>query len=69
MDQQGIGSLEEYIYCGPCWKILSDPITGPNFGKGLIQQRLQQFGVLGAEGVATRYHAKLVDRINKPKPS
>ena len=60
---------KEYIFCKPCWTTLSDPEAGPMYGKGLIQQRLRQFGVGNAEEIANRFHAKLVDRINKPKPS
>jgi hypothetical protein len=66
---RGETPLEEYVFCKPCWKTLSDPVSGPAFGRGLIQQQLQQFGVGGAEKAAARFHAKLVARINKPKPS
>jgi hypothetical protein len=69
LEDQGVEVEAEYVYCKPCWTALSDPVTGPNFAKGLVQQRLQQFGVSDAEGVATRYHAKLVDKLAKPKPS
>lgn len=69
LEKQGVEIQDEYIYCRPCWAALSDPVTGPNFGKGLIQQRLQQFGVSDAEGLASKYHAKLVAKINESKPS
>jgi len=71
LEKQGTTPEKEYVYCRPCWKTLSDPVTGPAFAKGLIQQRLAQFGVgvEAAERVASNYHAKLVAKITKPKPS
>lgn len=69
LQAQGVEVEDEYVFCKPCWTALSDPVTGPNFGKGLVQQRLQQFGVSNAEELATQYHAKLVAKINEPKPS
>jgi len=55
--------LPEYIYCRPCWRVLSNPVTGPNLGKGLMQARLRQLGVVNAEALAKIYHKKLVSRI------
>lgn len=69
LERQGVKPLDEYIYCGPCWRTLSDPTAGPNYGKGLIQQNLQRIGVGNAEAIATKFQAKLVARIQKPKPS
>lgn len=59
--------LEEYIYCQPCWRTLSNPVSGPAVMKGLLQIRLQQSGVSNAEQVATKFHAKLVSKIQKPR--
>lgn len=58
---------EEYIYCQPCWRTLSDPVSGPAMMKGLLQIRLQQTGVANAEKVATKFHANLVSKIQKPR--
>jgi len=67
--QRGEAPPDEFIYCNPCWATLSDPTTGPAYGKGLLQQGLQRFGVGNAEEIASKFHAKLVDKINKPKPT
>jgi len=53
----------EYVYCRPCWRTLSHPISGPNLGKGLMQARLRQLGVANAEEFASGFHKKLVARI------
>ena len=54
---------KEFIYCKPCWRILSDPLTGPSLGKGIIETRLRQAGVPNAEQVAKSFHKKLLARI------
>lgn len=66
---QGQEPRTEYVYCQPCWRTLSNPVQGPNLGKGLIQARLRQLGVSNAEEIASEFHARLLSRITKPKPS
>lgn len=56
--------LEDYVYCQPCWRVLSDPIQGPSLMKGLAQQRLRLLGVSPAiaEALAESYYKALVVR-------
>ena len=58
---------DEFIYCQPCWRTLSNPVSGPAMMKGLLQIRLQQAGVSNAEQIATKFHAKMVSKIQKPR--
>lgn len=58
----------EYIYCKPCWRTLSNPVTGPSVMKGLVQARLRQLGVDDAGDIAQRYYNRLVEKI-KQRPS
>jgi hypothetical protein len=47
--------LDEYVYCGPCWKVLSDPKRGPALLQGLTEGGLKQLGVNGAEEYANKF--------------
>lgn len=60
--------LNEYVYCKPCWRTLSNPASGPSVIKGLVQARLRQLGVGDAEKIAQRFHNRLVEKI-KERPS
>lgn len=67
--KQGQEPQTEYVYCQPCWRTLSNPVQGPNLGKGLIQARLRQLGVSNAEEIASEFHRRLLSRIAQPKSS
>lgn len=62
---RGVIPKEEYTYCLPCWRTLSDPVTGPMFAKGLMQVGLKQLGVVNSEQAATKYHTSLVEKIRE----
>ena len=62
---KGVIPKEEYAYCHPCWRTLSDPVTGPMFAKGLVQVSLKQLGVTNPEQAATKYHTALVGKIHE----
>lgn len=62
---QGATPKEEYVYCYPCWRTLSDPATGPMFAKGLLQVGLKQLGVVNSERAAMKYHTSLVAKIRE----
>ena len=64
---RGVIPKEEYSYCFPCWRTLSDPTTGPMFAKGLVQVGLKQLGVIESEKAATKYYSELVKRIQEAK--
>jgi hypothetical protein len=59
---------KEYVYCRPCWGVLSNPVTSPSVLKGLVQTGLRQLGVGDAERIAKQYYVRLVERI-KQRPS
>jgi len=61
--------LDEYAYCKPCWRTMSNKATGTALMKGLFQIRLRQLGVPNAEQVAQKYHDDLVRMSAKEKPS
>ena len=65
--QTGQKPLKEYVYCRPCWKTLSNRISGPSVIKGLFQIRLRQLGLPNAEKAASRFHDWLVENIDKPR--
>jgi hypothetical protein len=64
---QGVGPLDEYPYCGPCWKTISNPVTGPALMRGIFEGSLRQLGVPRAEELANKYHAWLVKNAMRPR--
>lgn len=64
---QGLESLDEYPYCGPCWKTISNPVTGPALLRGIFEESLRQLGVPRAEEMANKYHAWLVKNAIRPR--
>jgi hypothetical protein len=54
--------LDEYTYCKPCWKVLSDPRTAPALISGIAQHRLAELGVSRADEMAEKLRSKLTDR-------
>ena len=69
IEEMGQKPLDEYIYCRPCWKNLSHPVSGPAFMGSLFEVMLSRSGVVNAEMLAKRYHAWLANRAKEPKPS
>jgi len=66
-EAKGIEAPDELTYCQPCWKTLSDPVSGPAFAKGLLQAQLRSVGVGNAEDVASKYHVALLEMARKPR--
>ena len=67
IEAQGQKALEEYIHCNPCWKVLSDPASGPAIMRGLFEQGLRMAGVVDAEQRADKYYGELIKRAVKPQ--
>lgn len=66
-DRKTLGTeLKECVYCKPCWRTLSNRVSGPSLMKGLLQAHLRQLGVGDAEMIAERYHNRLVSKIKPP---
>lgn len=57
----------EYVYCRPCWRNITDPVTGPAFMKSLFEVLLTRAGVQGSEKMAIAFHAWLAKRAKEPK--
>lgn len=55
-------SQEEYVYCQPCWRILSDPATAPALMSGIARHRLRQSGVDNADQLAEKFRQDLMAR-------
>jgi len=53
---------DEYIYCKPCWSILSNPVSGPALMSGIAQHHLRQLGVSNPEQAAARFRSRLSAR-------
>jgi hypothetical protein len=53
---------DEYIYCVPCWRVLSDPKTAPDFISGLMLLNLRQLGVPNAKELSTKLKHWLIAR-------
>jgi hypothetical protein len=55
---------DEYVYCKPCWKVLSDPVNSTALMKGLTQAKLRSLGVDDdrAESAAAQFVKKLAAR-------
>lgn len=65
--REGLGAepSEEYAYCQPCWKNISDPRSGPAFVGSMYEISLRQVGVENAESAARKYRAWLTKQAEK----
>ena len=63
--REGMGTepLEEYFYCQPCWKNISDPRSGPAFVGSMYEITLRQIGVEDPEKAARKYRAWLTEQV------
>lgn len=55
-------SLDEYLYCQPCWGVLSNPATAPALMSGIARHHLHQAGVSQADQQADKFRQDLADR-------
>lgn len=60
MESLGIEAPDTFLYCGPCWRVLSDKMLGAQFIKGSLQMQLRAQGVPNAEELGQRYMEKLL---------
>jgi hypothetical protein len=58
---------DTYVYCKPCFKVISDPESSAQLASGTLLARLRASGVANAEKIAKRYYEELVARA-KPRP-
>jgi hypothetical protein len=58
---------ETFLYCNPCWRVLSDRLMGAQFIKGTLQVQMQARGVGNAEELSQRYFDRLLALTSKPK--
>ncbi len=59
---------DEYIYCRPCWGVVSDPVRCAQLYKGMLQMRHSPISEVRAEKLGDRVYKFLIDHA-KPKPS
>ena len=52
----------ELFYCQPCWKTISNPVSGPALMKGLLQTHLHHIGVTNADDLARKFHVWLLEQ-------
>jgi hypothetical protein len=55
-------SRTEYVYCRPCWKVLSNPATAPALMSGIARHQLRQAGVDNADQLADKFRHDLEAR-------
>ncbi len=58
-----------YVYCRPCFRILSNPEQGAQLIRGVFQQELQAEGMRNAEALASRYYNFLISKVRKGRPT
>ena len=61
-------NVKEWFVCGPCYRVLSDPIQGAQLIKGTLQVSMSTRGIENADQVATKFYtglAKLVAEARK----
>lgn len=54
--------LDEYCYCKPCWRALSDPVMGPNILSGIADMHLSRAGVRDAKERSAKFRTALSSR-------
>ncbi len=51
---------EPFIYCNPCWRVLSDRMMGAQLMKSVFQLHLRQRGRFDAEVATQAYYDRLL---------
>ena len=66
---QSLGTTppSQYVYCGPCSRVLSDKVQGAQLIKGTIQLHARAAGVSSPEKPAQQFLAQLLELGKKPK--
>lgn len=67
LEKIGAEGTEEFIYCQPCWRNLSDPRSGPAFMGSLFEIILTQGGVGNADRIAKKYREWLTQKAIESK--
>lgn len=57
---------DTYVYCKPCWRVLSDKLMGAQLIKGVVQGQLKANGVIGAEQTAQEFFKHILKLERKP---
>ncbi len=60
---------DAYVYCKPCFKILSDRERGAQLMRGTIEIALRSKGNRNATKIADKYYQMLLSRTPAKKPS
>lgn len=66
--QLGVEPPDEYIYCGPCYRLIhEDKEAAARLIQGTLQANLKASGVANADQIAKRYYDALIKKA-APKP-
>lgn len=60
--------VDEYLYCRPCWGILSDKEKGAQLLRGMVQMHMRTSGV-SAEKAAKKMYQFLISKARTTKAS
>jgi hypothetical protein len=56
---------KEYVYCNPCYRVVTDREQGARLMQGLIQTRLRTSGSPKAEALSKRMYEMMINRSRK----
>jgi hypothetical protein len=59
--EQGLTPPNEYHYCAPCWRVVSDRERGAQLLRGFFQVNLKGLGYANADKAGERLHAFLIE--------
>jgi hypothetical protein len=57
----------QLVYCGPCHRVLADPVRGAQLIKGTLMLQLRAMGIPNAEQVADNFAKKLLALATKKR--
>lgn len=66
--KMGAVAADEYPYCRPCWRVVSDREKGAQLLKGMMQMKMRVQGAPGADDIGAKLYKFLLER-SQPKPS
>ena len=68
-DMTGKNPPDEFHYCGPCWRIVSDRERGAALMRGLCQTSLASMGRADAEKQSSKLYSFLIEKSKKGQVS
>jgi hypothetical protein len=65
LQAQGLTPPDEYHYCAPCWRMVSDRERGARLLSGFFQVNLTGLGYANVDKAGAKLHAFLISKTNK----